>query len=170
MKHIAILAAVLTAAPAFAQDDASRLEDLVNNSIGYANIDEGILLIEDDISSNICKIDISDAFFFGYQAGDEDGMNAAKPTVICVPTPDMVADANANAGGDIPGLDDMVDQSIGYVNIAPGTLLIEDDVSSHICRIQINDAYFLAYATGNADGRGTAAPTIICVPTPEVAR
>ncbi len=171
MKHlIAAAALALMAGPSFAQDDAGRLEDLVNNSIGYANIDEGVLLIEDDLSSSICKIDISDAFFFGYQSGDAAAMDGARPSVICVPTPDLVSDASSNAGGEIPGLDTMVDESIGYVNIAPGVLLIEDDISSHICRIQINDTYFLAYATGNADGRRSAAPTVICVPTPEVAR
>ena len=52
----------------------------------------------------------------------------------------------------------------------PGIVLIEDDVSSHVCRVQIDDLYFLAYANGNADRMRQLSPTIICVPSTDLTR
>ena len=164
----ALLAISLFATPALAQDVAP-FDQLVDESIGYVTLDDGIVLIEDSISSTICKVDVSDAFFFAYQSKDAGAMAAARPEVVCVPTPAVVADAlTAEDGG--AAFDILIDQSIGYVSLAPGRLLVESETGSHICRVQIDDVYFMAHASGDDGRRRSAAPVIICVPTGTVVR
>ncbi|MEL6167975.1 MAG: hypothetical protein AAFR35_04745 [Pseudomonadota bacterium] len=161
MRTLTLAAAVLTAGTVAAQD--TDLSTMINESIGYVNIAPGIVLIEDDISSSVCKIDIADAFFFGYLNDDDAAMAGAQPEVICVRTPDIVADA-ASPDGATP-FDVLIDTSINYENIAPGMIMIEGDVTNHICRVQIDDVYFLSVTSGDEARRGSARPTIICVPT-----
>lgn len=161
------LGLLLSAAPSLAQD--APFHQLVDESIGYVGIGPGIVLLEDDVSSSICKVDVSDVFFFGYANDDAAAMAAEPPVIVCVPTPDLAADAVSSTPGDV-AFDQLVDASIGYVSVGPGLLLLEDDVSSMLCRVQVDDAYFLAYATGNADRTGALAPTIICVPSPDLTR
>lgn len=168
MKRILAVLACLAAGPVAALD--TPFHQLVDESIGYANIAPGLVLIEDDVSSHVCRVHISDVYFFGYAEADEAAMDLDPPQIVCVPTPQIAADALPLARGAVTPFDQLVDESIGYANLAPGILLIEDDVSSHVCRVQIDELYFLAYANGNADRMRQLAPTIICVPSPDLTR
>ena len=155
----------MMATPALAQE--VPFHQLIDESIGYANIGPGLLLVEDDVSSNVCRIDISDVFFFGYAEGDSAAMAAKPPEIVCVPSVQFSDDAVSSTPDDVP-FHQLVDESIGYVNLGPGIVLIEDDVSSNVCRVKVDDVYFLAYVAGNAERMRDAAPTIICVPSPEL--
>jgi len=166
MRPLALGCLVLSS-PALAQD--TTFSDLIDQSIGYTSIGPGIVLIEDDESSNVCNVDIPDRFFDGYASGDTDAMASAAPSIICVPSGQLASDAVGTAA-EADGFDALINASIGYVNIGPGLLLIEDDLSSNVCRVQISDAYFIAHATGDAAARGAAAPVITCVPTPELSQ
>ncbi|MGI1661169.1 hypothetical protein ACRDNQ_02925 [Palleronia sp. KMU-117] len=160
--------AALSALPAQAQD--TPFDQLVNESIGYVNIGPGLLLVEDEVSSHVCRVNISDVYFFGYAEGDPGAIAAEPPEIVCVPTARVAADALPLVRGEVTPFDQIVDQSIGYASISPGIVLIEDDVSSHVCRVQIDDLYFLAYASGNDDRMRQLAPTIICVPSTDLTR
>jgi hypothetical protein len=158
----------LAAFPAAAQD--VPFDQLIDESIGYENIAPGILLVEDDISSHICRVHVSDVFFFGYAEADEGAMQADPPQIVCVPTPQIAADALPLARGEDMPFDQVIDESIGYTAIGPGILLVEDEISSKVCRVQIDDLYFLAYANGNAERMRQLAPVIVCVPSPDLTR
>lgn len=160
--------ACLAAFPAAAQD--TPFHQLIDESIGYVNLAPGLLLVEDDISSNICRVHVSDVFFFGYAEADQAAMDADPPQIVCVPTARIAADALPLPRGDATPFDQLVDESIGYANIGPGLVLIEDDVSSHVCRVQIDELYFIAYASGNAERMRQLAPTIVCVPSTDLTR
>ena len=71
----------------------------------------------------------------------------------------------ATAQQGVPALNTLIDESIGYVNLGPGLILVEDNVSSHICRIRVADTYFDAYAAGDRDTMAQNAPSVVCVPT-----
>lgn len=167
MMRPAAIGLLLLSGPALAQE--STFSDLIDLSIGYTSIGPGIVLIEDDESSNVCKVDIPDRFFDGFAAGDSDAMASAAPNIVCVPSGQLSADA-VGMPADADGFDALINASIGYVNIGPGIVLIEDDISSNVCRVQISDAYFIAHATGDDAARSSAAPVITCVPTPELSK
>lgn len=158
----------IAALPAAAQD--TPFHQLIEESIGYANIGPGLLLVEDDVSSHVCRVYVSDVFFFGYAEADQNAMDADPPQIVCVPTPQVAADALPLARGAVTPFDQLVDESIGYANISPGILLIEDDMSSHVCRVQIDELYFIAFASGNAERMRQLAPTIVCVPSTDLTR
>jgi hypothetical protein len=162
------LGVALAGLPVQAQD--TPFHQLVDESIGYVNIGPGLLLIEDEVSSHVCRVNVSDVYFFGYAEGDPGALAAEPPEIVCVPTSRIAADALPLARGEVTPFDQLVDESIGYASIGPGIVLIEDDVSSHVCRVQIDDLYFLAYANGNADRMRQLAPTIICVPSTDLTR
>jgi hypothetical protein len=168
IRTFAAALACLAAVPAASQD--TPFHQLIDESIGYVGIGPGLLLVEDDVSSNICRVHLSDVFFFGYAEADQTAMDADPPQIVCVPTPQIAADALPLARGAVTPFDQLVDESIGYASIGPGLVLIEDDVSSHVCRVQIDELYFLAYANGNAERMRQLAPTIICVPSPDLTR
>ena len=97
-------------------------------------------------------------------------MQADPPQIVCVPTPQIAADALPLARGEATPFDQIIDQSIGYTSIGPGIVLVEDEVSSKVCRVQIDELYFLAYASGNAERMRQLAPVIVCVPSPDLTR
>ena len=154
------IAAFLLATPAVGQG-VPPLNQLIDESIGYVSIAPGLLLIEDNQSSTICRIDVGADYFAAYAAGE----NPGEANVICVPTP-VLATAAPKLANTV-AFDEMIDTSIGYVTVGPGQLLIEDSVSSNICHVDVPDAFFTAYATGDSDLLASSAPSIICVPTPE---
>ena len=156
-----LAAAALLATPLAAQD-TKPFDEVIDESIGYVNIGPGLLLVEDDESSRICQIRVNDGYFFGYAAGNQAAMDAAKPEVICVPTPIFVGNEATPAGD--KNFADLIDDSIGYTTIGSGLILIEDDLSSNVCRVQADDAYFSAFAAGDAST--AQAPMVVCVPTP----
>ena len=170
----ALAASLLLAGPVSAQERQGRpeaentdempvqtlksLDQVVYDSIAYANIGPGLVLIEDSISSSICRIYSSDAVFDAWAAGEE---SSEPGRAICVPTTEF-------GGGlwvDEETFDDLINFSIGYVNVAPGQVLIESDGESHICRFRVTDDYFEAYAEG--DTTLVPDPEITCVPLTE---
>jgi len=163
MRAAFALCAALAAAPAVAAD--TPFHQLVDQSIGYVNIAPGIILIEDDVSSNVCRVYLPDDYFGAYAAGDMDAMSEADHEIVCVPSVELTEASLGRTPEDVP-FNTLIDRSIGYANIGPGLLLVEDDVSSNVCRVDINDTYFFAFAEADANGMAQNAPVIICVPSP----
>jgi hypothetical protein len=162
-RFVCSAALVAIGAPVFADD--APFHQLVDESIGYVNVAPGIILIEDDVSSNICRVDLPEDYFAAYAADDTDAMAAAQHDIVCVPSVQLSGDATGRTPDEIP-FSQMIDESIGYANIGPGILLVEDDVSSSVCRVEIDDTYFSAYAEADQNAMAQSAPSIICVPSP----
>lgn len=164
-RFFAAVVAALLASPVAGED--LPFDRRVDQSIGYVNIGPGLLLIEDDVSSSVCRVHIPDVFFLGYAEADPGAMAEDPPQIVCVPSVQLSQDAVGRTPDDIP-FNVLVDESIGYANIGPGLVLIEDDVSSVVCRIELDDAYFRSYAEGAPAAMRESAPLIICVPSPDL--
>lgn len=162
-RFASFAAFMAVAAPALAVD--KPFDQLVDESIGYVNIGPGIILIEDDVSSTVCRVYLPDEYFGAYLQEDPAGMAAADHEIVCVPSR-FLSDASLGRTPDDVPFDALIDRSIGYANIGPGLLLVEDDVSSNVCRVEIDDVFFFSFAEADANGMAQSAPVIICVPSP----
>lgn len=141
---------------------AKPFSEIVSESIGYVNIGPNVVLIEDEVSSRVCRVDVSDAFFDAYEAADATQQAAARSDVTCVPTLLFTASAVSPSVTPQP-FNTMIDESISYLQVAPGQILVEGEAISHLCRVQVTSAYFDAFEQGDGDALRAAAPRITCV-------
>ena len=75
-------------------------------------------------------------------------------------------------GSEFDELNTLVDESIGYVNVGPGLVLIESEepAGSHICRIDIPDEFFAGYLADDAEMRIQNRPAVACVKIADLGR
>jgi hypothetical protein len=66
------------------------LVEFVDNSDGYENLRDNILMIEGVTEIGFCHFDVSDDLFVAAAAGDVEGMIANRGTVTCVPFEEVV--------------------------------------------------------------------------------
>ena len=57
--------------------------DLISDSIGYVNIRENVILVEDDYNQFLCRVDISDTAFDAYAEGK--GVTKSDLAATCIP-------------------------------------------------------------------------------------
>lgn len=60
-------------------------------------------------------------------------------------------------------LSDILDNSVGYVNLSPGVVMIEGEEVNVICEISLGQQFFEAYRAGDLDAV-RAASDVTCVP------
>ncbi|GFE48564.1 hypothetical protein So717_03170 [Roseobacter cerasinus] len=123
----------------------ASVSDLIDDSIGYQNIRDGVVMIETETGGSFCKIDIGDEVFAEFaEGGDISGYVA-----ICVPY-DVF---NGNfVSSDDRSFTDCIDASEGYTHVREGVILVEESAVSSLCQITISDDDFARFASEGKSG------------------
>jgi hypothetical protein len=129
LKLVACVGVMFAAAPVCAASP-QWLYSLIDNSDGYEQISDQILMIEGEDDIVICHFPLA-AEMFG-----------AGGTVRCLPVQSLEV---ADLGGDIDdgtALYDFIDSSEGYVSVGPGVLMIEGEYDIQLCHFALNQSDF----------------------------
>ena len=173
VKLTAIMVATLVALPAMAQNvqnPSAGLYRLIDNSDGYFNVRDNVVVIEGEDDIKACRFGLTPEFFKAYGAGDAAGVEASQPEVVCASITDFnVADTAAEANGTAE-LYQFIDNSEAYVNVSQNIVMIEGESDIEFCHFDLSDDYFAA--VGNRDDAAMAAnkPTVTCVPFADVSK
>ncbi len=173
MKRITLAAGVaaMMAMPAVAQNVQSpnaNLYELIDLSDGYFSIRQNVVMIEGESEIKACHFGLTPEFFAAYGAGDEAGVAATQPTVICVPVQDMNVVATASVIDSSSGLYDFIDTSESYVQVGQGIVMIEGETDIEFCHFDLRDAYFAAVAAGDEAAIAENQPSVTCAPFADV--
>ncbi len=158
MKHLGFsLAALIAATPLAALDSrhTTGLGQVIEESIGYVSIREGVILIETREGGVFCKFDVSDTDFQDF----EDSRSAGNAGVTCIPY-DVMDTSTVSA--DKRTLSSMIDSSVAYENVRDDVIILEIDQSAVLCRITLSDADFARYADEGRNGIQDA--RAVCIP------
>jgi hypothetical protein len=133
------------------------LADLVAESVGYVQVRDGVILIEDDYDEYICRMTASDAAFDAKAAGQEIPAGALSSTCILLEE----FDKSGTPAFAEKSLADLVAESVGYAHVRDGVVMIEDDYDEYVCRMDASDAAFDAKAAGQEIPAGSLTSTCI---------
>ncbi|SCZ63635.1 hypothetical protein SAMN04488118_10596 [Epibacterium ulvae] len=77
------------------------------------------------------------------------------------------ATAHEATSSDVPNIDELVSDSVGYFGVRPNVVIIEGEYrGTHICQFDVTDADFAAFAVrGELD---TAENRVVCMPIQEL--
>lgn len=142
---------MLSATAAFAQSGPD-LSHIIKASVGYLNVGPGIILVEGDGEPNrFCAITISPTYI-------EDVSNGT----VAPDAGFYDCFALEDTGND--SLSTLLDDSIGYLNLQPGVIIIEGENSSVMCSIDVPQAYLEARTNGNGVLERLNQPKTTCIP------
>jgi hypothetical protein len=84
MRKLILVIAMLGTGPALADGHQPSLGALISDTLGYANLSDGVVILEgEEMGTFICKIDVSDAAFANYAASGNTG--GAPIGYSCIP-------------------------------------------------------------------------------------
>lgn len=84
------LSLVHVAAPHEGLLNTFDLHTFVDTSESYENIRADVVMIEGEFDIKFCKFEISDALFSAFEADDMAGIDANRPSVVCIPMGEVV--------------------------------------------------------------------------------
>ncbi len=173
IKLTAIVAATLVALPAMAQNvqnPSAGLYRLIDNSDGYFNVRDNVVMIEGEDDIKACRFGLTPEFFAAYGAGDAAGIEATQPDVVCAPIGDFnVVETNSVISG-TSELYEFIDNSEAYVNVAQNIVMIEGENDIEFCHFQLTDDYFAAVASRDEDAMAANQPLVTCAPFADVSK
>ncbi len=169
---LALLASMI-AVPALAQNvqsPSAGLYRLIDNSDGYFNIRENVVMIEGESDIKACRFGLTPEFFTAYGAGDANGIEANQPQVICASVSDFDVAETASVVDSSRALYDFIDNSESYVNVAQNIVMIEGETDIEFCHFDLSDAYFAAVAAKDEAAMAESRPKVICAPFADVSK
>jgi len=170
-KLTVIAAAALVALPAVAQNVQSPskgLYRLIDNSDGYFNIRDNVVMIEGEDDIKACRFGLTPEFFAAYGAGDGAGVAATQPEVVCASITEFnVVDTPSVINGTAE-LYSFIDNSEAYVNVAQNIVMIEGEADIEFCHFDLSDAYFAALAAKDDAAMAANQPVVTCAPFADI--
>lgn len=167
IKLATVVVAALAAMPVLAQNVQNpdkELYRLIDNSDGYFNIRDNVVMIEGEYDIKACRFGLTPEFFAAYGAGDAAGIDANKPQVVCASLTEFkVADAAAELN-DTGKLYEFIDNSEAYVNVAQNVVMIEGESDIEFCHFDLSDDYFAAVLVKDDAAMTANQPVVTCVP------
>ncbi len=173
IKLTTVVVAALVAMPAVAQNvqsPAKGLYNLIDNSDGYFNVRDNVVVIEGENDIKACRFGLTPEFFKAYGAGDAAGIEATQPEVVCASITEFnVSDTGAEANGTAE-LYQFIDNSEAYVNVSQNIVMIEGESDIEFCHFDLSDKYFAAVADRDDAAMTANKPTVTCVPFADVSK
>jgi len=173
IKVTAIVVATLAALPVVAQNvqnPSAGLYRLIDNSDGYFNVRDNVVVIEGEDDIKACRFGLTPEFFAAYGAGDAAGIEATQPKVVCASITEFnVVDTGAEANG-MAELYQFIDNSQAYVNVSQNIVMIEGESDIEFCHFDLSDDYFAAVANRDDAAMAANKPAVTCVPFADVSK
>lgn len=152
------------------QDADAGLYSLIDFSDGYFSIRQNVVMIEGEEEIKACHFGLTPEFFAAYGANDAAGIEATKPTVVCVAVEEMNVVGTASAIDGSRALYDFIDNSESYVQVAQSIVMIEGEDDIEFCHFDLKDEYFAAVAAGDEAGMAANQPSVTCAPFADISK
>ncbi|WP_428544350.1 hypothetical protein [Profundibacter sp.] len=173
IKLTTVVAAALVAMPVMAQNVQSPskgLYRLIDNSDGYFNVRDNVVMIEGEDDIKACRFGLTPEFFAAYGAGDAAGIEANQPEVVCASITEFNVVDTAAEINDTAELYNFIDNSEAYVNVTQNIVMIEGESDIEFCHFDLSDEYFAAVAGKDDAAMAANQPVVTCVPFADVSK
>jgi len=165
--------ATLVALPAVAQNvqsPSAGLYRLIDNSDGYFNIRDNVVMIEGEDDIKACSLGLTPEFFAAYAAGDAGAIEATQPNVVCASITEFNVAETSSEISDVAELYGFIDNSEAYTNVAANIVMIEGESDIQFCHFDLSDTYFAAVAINDEAAMAENKPMVTCIPFKDVSK